>query len=224
MSLILNIDTAIETASICLSDGEKVLGMMTNSSQKDHAAWLHDAIKNLLQENDITSQLLKAVAVSKGPGSYTGLRVGMSAAKGLCYALNIPLIGVSTLQTMAAAAINEAQELLCPMIDARRVEVFTAVYDKSLDEKLSPCNLILTENSFREFLELHSVLFLGNGSVKFGKMIQHRNAVFKSIDFSAKNMVSQSLDMYNKRDFLDLAYSEPFYGKDFYSPSVNNVA
>lgn len=224
MSVILNIDTAVETASVSLADGENIVAYKSNPLQKDHAAWLQLAIKTIFDEQPIDMNALKAVSVSKGPGSYTGLRVGMSAAKGLCYALDIPLIGISTLRMMASAALNEPEELLCPMIDARRVEVFTAVYDKSLNETLTPCNLILTENGFNELLEQHSILFFGNGSVKFEKMIRHRNAVFKTIDANAKNMVLQSLDMFNKSDFLDLAYSEPFYGKEFYSPSVNNVA
>jgi len=224
VSLILNIDTAIETASVCLAEGEKIIASTTNPTQKDHAAWLHHAIQNLLKENSLTPKDLKAIAISEGPGSYTGLRVGMSAAKGLCYALHIPLIGISTLKMMAGAAAKETADLLCPMIDARRAEVFTAVYDKNFDERLSPVNLVLSENSFAELLNDHSILFFGNGSIKFSNLIHHSNAVFKKIAFSAENMVLFSFDRYLKGSFLNLAYSEPFYGKDFYSPSVNNVA
>jgi tRNA threonylcarbamoyladenosine biosynthesis protein TsaB len=224
MNVILNIDTAVETASVCLADEENIIGFKANPSQKDHAAWLHEAIKNVLEENNLGPQHLNAIAISQGPGSYTGLRVGMSAAKGLCYALNIPLIGISTLKMMASAAVNETAEFFCPMIDARRAEVFTAVYDKNLVEILPPANIILNENSFTEQLNDHKILFFGNGSVKFCQMTKHSKAVFKTIDTDAKSMILQSLDKYKKSDFLDLAYAEPFYGKEFYSPGVNNLA
>src|ERR1051325_9884884 len=143
MALILNIDTAIETASICLSEDKNVLKFAINENQKDHAAWLSVAIKTLMKEAGIQLNQLNTIAVTIGPGSYTGLRVGLSAAKGLCYALNIPLITIGTLEMMAMAAKEEPVDLLCPMIDARRLEVFTAVYNKKMEEVRSPHSLIL---------------------------------------------------------------------------------
>src|SRR6266513_982784 len=130
MSLLLNIDTAIETASICLSKDGNVLHLSINENQKDHAAWLTVAIQEMMQNSGYQLNQLNAIAVTIGPGSYTGLRVGLSTAKGLCYVLKIPLLTIGTLEMMAFAAKQNPVDLLCPMIDARRMEVFTAVYDK----------------------------------------------------------------------------------------------
>lgn len=220
MSYILNIDTAVTTASVCLARDDQPLFVQENFFQKDHASWLHTAIKNLLAEAGVSIEQLSAIAISAGPGSYTGLRVGMSAAKGLCYALNKPLIAINTLQMMAAAARNGGKELLCPMIDARRMEVFTAVYDQSLTEILSPVNLIIDQHSFSDVLNQHSVIFFGNGSDKFKKISQNVNASFKNIEASAKHMTALSFSHFQKKNFSNLAYSEPFYGKDFHLSNI----
>lgn len=221
MSLILYIDTAVQTASVCLADGEDVLSLKVNPYQKDHAAWLHPAIAQVMEEEKVSLQQLKAICISEGPGSYTGLRVGMSAAKGLCYALNIPLIAVSTLQMMAKAVRTSTTDLLCPMIDARRVEVFTAVYDKSLNQITKPTNLVLDENSFKPLLDAYSILFFGNGSEKFKSITSHQNALFETVEATAKHMVPLGFSRFHAGKFADLAYSEPFYGKEFHSPNVN---
>ena len=145
--MILNIDTATEEASVCLSQDGNVIHTLLNDSQKDHAAWIQVAINTLLQKEGYTMQQIQAVAVTHGPGSYTGLRVGMASAKGICFALQIPLITINTLQVMAFGAINQWRSLaenmklplcFCPMIDARRMEVFTAVYNEALEEIISP--------------------------------------------------------------------------------------
>src|SRR5215831_19352433 len=125
MPIILNIDTSVESASVCLSNDGDVVGLSVNNNKKDHAAWLHRAIQELVKNTGLTLSDLDAIAISIGPGSYTGLRIGLSAAKGLCYALNIPLISVNTLQMMAHAARKEDVQFICPLIDARRMEVFT---------------------------------------------------------------------------------------------------
>ncbi|HEU4634264.1 MAG TPA: tRNA (adenosine(37)-N6)-threonylcarbamoyltransferase complex dimerization subunit type 1 TsaB [Flavisolibacter sp.] len=220
MSYILNIDTAVITASVCLAKNDRALVEKVNPSQKDHAAWLHNAIKEVIEEAALSLQELDAIAVSSGPGSYTGLRVGMAAAKGLCYALQKPLITIGTLKMMAVAAQGEGPELLCPMIDARRMEVFTAVYDKNLSEILSPINVIIEKNSFEEILRHNSVSFFGNGSDKFRAVSSSKNAHFKKIEASAKHMMPLSFSEFRQNRFADLAYAEPFYGKDFYSPFV----
>ena len=159
MSYILNIDTAVTTASACLAKDDQPVILQINPSQKDSASWLHTAIKELVEKAGISLHQLDAVAISAGPGSYTGLRVGMSAAKGLCFALQKPLITINTLQMMAAAAQDGDAALLCPMIDARRMEVFTAIYDQKLEEVLSPANIILTEESFSDVLSRQKVCF-----------------------------------------------------------------
>jgi tRNA threonylcarbamoyladenosine biosynthesis protein TsaB len=134
MPLLLHIETAVEGASLCLSDGPEIIGFAENPSQKDSAAWVQPGIQDLLHKSGVRLQQLAAVSVSAGPGSYTGLRVGLSSAKGLCYALGIPLLTISTLKMMAVAAQSQEVDLLCPMIDARRMEVFAAVYNKELAE------------------------------------------------------------------------------------------
>lgn len=173
-----------------------------------------------MQETGLSLSQLDAIGISAGPGSYTGLRVGMSTAKGLCYALQKPLITVSTLQMMALAGKEDSNTLLCPMIDARRMEVFTAVYDTSLQEILSPINLILDENSFSSLLNQHSIIFFGNGSPKFQAITAHPNAHFKQVNATAQHMTTLVFNKLQQKSFADLAYAEPYYGKEFYSPSV----
>jgi tRNA threonylcarbamoyladenosine biosynthesis protein TsaB len=219
VSFILNIDSAVEGASICLADNAQPIASKANPSQKDSASWLHIAIDQLLKEQNISPKQLEAIAVSSGPGSYTGLRVGMSAAKGLCYALGIPLISINTLQMMANAAKSVAGEgFLCPMIDARRMEVFTAVFDKELNELSSPTNVILSHSFCENFLEQGVVYFFGNGSSKFQNLCNHENAKFFFLNAEAENMSELTFEKFSRRDFCDLAYSEPYYGKEFHTP------
>jgi tRNA threonylcarbamoyladenosine biosynthesis protein TsaB len=220
VSYILSIDTAVVTASLCLAKDDAVMKLKINPSQKDHASWLHVAIKEMMEEAGISLQELDAIAVSSGPGSYTGLRVSMATAKGLCYALQKPLITVGTLKMMAVAAREASTELLCPMIDARRMEVFTAVYDHFLSEILSPVNIILEKESFKELLEKQSILFFGNGSEKFRSLISHPNASFKNLEATAEHMTGLSYSQFKNKEFADLAYTEPYYGKAFYTTFV----
>ncbi|MBD0351799.1 MAG: tRNA (adenosine(37)-N6)-threonylcarbamoyltransferase complex dimerization subunit type 1 TsaB [Flavisolibacter sp.] len=223
MSLLLHIDTALEAASVCLSQNETVLRMKGNTVQKDSATWLHTAIKELLQEHQVTLQQLSAVAVSAGPGSYTGLRVGMATAKGLCYAAALPLITINTLQMMAVAALEEDTDLLCPMIDARRMEVFLAVYNKELGEVVPPQNCILQATALHEWLHSNTITFFGSGSTKFREILNHPNAFFKNIPTNAKHLVPLAYKSLQHQQFADLAYCEPFYGKEFYSPSPKKM-
>jgi tRNA threonylcarbamoyladenosine biosynthesis protein TsaB len=219
---ILLIDTAVTSASVCIARDGKLLVQEQNHSQKDHASWIHKAIKEIMASSGTNINQLSAVAISNGPGSYTGLRVGLSAAKGICFAAHKPLITVNTLLMMAMAVKDCEADLLCPMIDARRMEVFTAVYDKHLQEILAPGNMILDENSFKSLLEKNNICFFGNGSEKYLKAFPHPNALLKSVVFSASDMISLAFKKYESGDFEDIAYSEPFYGKDFYLPSVKH--
>lgn len=224
MSLILSIDTATETASIALSLEGTVLEMMTNEQQKDHAAWIHQAIQQLMKKGSRGLNELQAVAVTAGPGSYTGLRVGMATAKGLCYVLNVPLITESTLKTMAQAAFEQRQAndkgnelLFCPMIDARRMEVFTAVYDLDLNEILSPRPLVLNEGSFSDLLQDHRLLFFGSGSQKLKGILQHAHASYGDLQHHAGHLSRLAFSKFRAREFTDLAYAEPVYLKEFYT-------
>ena len=219
MSLILNIDTALDTASVCLAQDEEILALAINENQKKQAGWLHLIIDEILKKNDLRPNQLDAVAVSIGPGSYTGLRVGLATAKGLCYALNIPLIAISTLKMIAFAAKDEATSMICPMIDARRMEVFTAVYDKELQEKIPTHALIIDEKSFADILSTSAILFCGNGSKKLQPLILNNNASFSDKVSNASHLSPLSQNCFLKKEFADLAYTEPLYIKEFYSPA-----
>ena len=225
MALILNIDTALDTASVCLAKDNTILQQSINENQKDHAGWLHAAIAELLQNAGYIPKDLEAVAVSIGPGSYTGLRVGLASAKGLCYALNIPLIAISTLKLIAFAVQKEAEsgDLICPMIDARRMEVFTALYDHELVEKASPSAMLIDATSFSEILNAQKIIFCGNGSKKLQKIISNSHAKFSEIDAGASNLAQLSSNCFRNREFADLAYTDPTYIKEFYSPATRVI-
>ena len=218
MALILNIDTAVDVASICLAKDGSVLSIARNESQKDHASWLHIAIKEIFDKNNLALNLIDAVSVTGGPGSYTGLRIGMATAKGICYALNKPLITLNTLLVMANAAKRENGDLLCPMIDARRMEVFTAIYTKEMQIVKEPAAITLNEKSFDEYLSNKSICFFGNGSNKFRAIKKYERAIFSDVITDAISMVGLSEKKFAQKEFADLAYSEPLYLKEFYSP------
>ena len=219
MALILNIDTAVDTASICVAKDGKILSLEKNDKQKDHAAWLHLAIKEIFEKNNLELKMVDAIAVTGGPGSYTGLRIGMAAAKGICYALNKPLITLNTLQVMANASKDETADLLCPMIDARRMEVFTAIYSKDLQIIKEPAAIELNEKTFGEELSTNSIYFFGNGSIKFRLIKKDPKAIFSNIIPDASSMISLSEEKFKQQEFADLAYTEPLYLKEFYTPA-----
>lgn len=230
MALILNIDTATEHASVCLSKDGELLAIEFNPNQKDHAAFIQPAIQKLLSTVKCELSTVDAIAVSNGPGSYTGLRVGLSTAKGISYALNKPLILINTLEVIATAAISESPQtsnneerstLFCPMIDARRMEVFTAVYDKNLQPVLAPTAMILDENSFTDLLQQHKIIFSGSGSEKFKTVIKNDNGFFLNIQHDARHMQTIAENLYLLKSFADKAYSEPFYLKEFFTPVRN---
>jgi tRNA threonylcarbamoyladenosine biosynthesis protein TsaB len=219
MSYILNIDTSESIASICLANNETIYPVVYNNNRNDHASWLHPAIQAMLKEQGVSLSAIKAVAVGIGPGSYTGLRVSLSAAKGLCYALQIPLIAVNTLSMAALAAIHGAEDLICPMIDARRMEVFTAVYDKQLTEIEKPKALVIDPGSFSECLARHKVLFCGSGSQKLRSVLSHPNAAFSDVSANATHLAKLSYPLFLDQQFVDTAYAEPLYIKEFFSVS-----
>ncbi|MCX6316694.1 MAG: tRNA (adenosine(37)-N6)-threonylcarbamoyltransferase complex dimerization subunit type 1 TsaB [Bacteroidetes bacterium] len=217
MSYILNIDTSEQTASICLSSGEAVSPVLINETRNDHAAWLHPAIEHLLRENNIRIDQLSAVAVSAGPGSYTGLRVSMSAAKGLCYALKLPLITVSTLEMAAKAVQEDAEEWICPMIDARRMEVFTGVFDTHLHVIKEPHALILDEYSVSSLINDKKVLFCGSGSTKLLSLFSDTALTVSEKRANAFHLALIAMKKFQDENFADAVYTEPFYVKEFYS-------
>lgn len=214
MNLILNIDTALTTASVSIAKDGSVIVYSENPDQKDHSAWLHTAIKKILAESNTSTDNLAAIAVNTGPGSYTGLRVGLSAAKGLCYASGIPLISVNSLKLIALAASPDAEELICAAIDARRMEAYVAVYQKNLEEVIPPSAIVIDENSFATVLNQHKILFCGSGSFKMKKIIKHPNALFSNVNAGVEHMAALSQQQFVKKDFSNLVNTEPLYLKE----------
>ncbi len=225
MSFILNIDTCGTAASVSIGSGGELVGLRENTEQSEHASFLQPAIKELLNDLDMNISQIDAVAVVNGPGSYTGLRVGLASAKGICYALNKPLITIGTLPLMAFSALEHIDQadkssiLLCPMIDARRQEVFTAVYNSDLEVILSPHAHILFDDSFVATLLHKKMLFFGNGAAKFEGITRHANALFAGVYNNSAGLCRFSNTSFLSKDFTPLAYSEPFYIKEFYSGS-----
>jgi len=220
MSLILNIDTAAEKAHVSLAKDGLVLSSLFSESQKEHASFLQSAIQQLTKITGVQLSAVDAVAVTAGPGSYTGLRVGFASAKGLCYALKKPLITPGTLEVLTASAIQVSSDmdesvLLCPMIDARRMEIFTAIYKKSLETYLAPSSMILDKLSFEKELTKNKILFFGTGSDKWKAVCTHTNALFAVVDILPDAMSKYSNMLYLQKHYTELAYSEPFYLKEF---------
>ncbi|MEO7531990.1 MAG: tRNA (adenosine(37)-N6)-threonylcarbamoyltransferase complex dimerization subunit type 1 TsaB [Sediminibacterium sp.] len=226
MPLLLNIDTATEHASVCLSKHDTILGIIESVEQKNHASFVQPAIEQLMKNSGYTLSQLDAIAVTSGPGSYTGLRVGLASAKGICYALQKKLVLVNTLEVMAQAILShykasglsiEPSTLLCPLIDARRMEVFTALYDISLKEITAPFALIIDENTFDSLLKSnHSVIFSGSGHQKLKEVIASAAGLFSDIQHNASHLAIRAVSAYQSNRFADLAYSEPLYVKEFF--------
>ncbi|WP_396602267.1 tRNA (adenosine(37)-N6)-threonylcarbamoyltransferase complex dimerization subunit type 1 TsaB [Algibacter sp. R77976] len=216
MSLILNLETATTNCSVSLSkDGETIVLKEDNDKSYSHAERLHVYINDVLKEAKITSSDLDAIAVSKGPGSYTGLRIGVSAAKGLCFALDKPLISIPTLEALAHQ-VKMDEGVIVSMLDARRMEVYSAIYDSNYNSIRETQAQILDESSFSDYLEQGKVYFVGNGVEKTKTLITHANAVFIEDRLPSANQMS--LLAYNKfqnAEIEDVAYFEPYYLKDF---------
>lgn len=220
MATILNIETSTDTCSSALTDDGAVLCHREDFGGRNHAALLSLFVKDCLDHAREHEMKLSAVAVSLGPGSYTGLRIGLSEAKGLAYSLGIPLIGIPTLKLLAVEAMFSAeydgQEFFIPMIDARRMEVYTAVYDTALNVVAEPQAMILDSGSFAGLLESGRAVIVGNGAGKASGVIDSPNAQFMSdVAPLASGMIALAEQAWHRRDFIDTAYSTPLYIKDF---------
>lgn len=213
---ILNIETSTKNCSVSVAKNGVLLALKeVNNGNYSHAEKLHPYIEDVLAEAMITFKDLKAIAVGKGPGSFTGLRIGISAAKGLCFALNIPLIAIDSLNILAHS-ININKGFIIPLLDARRMEVYTAVYDLTYKKIEVIQAKIIDEDSFKEYLNIDKAYFIGDGVEKFKHICSHKNAIFQNALLpSAKEMVKLSYLKYKKSDIEDVAYFEPFYLKDF---------
>lgn len=220
MATILCIETATTNCSVALSVNGSVIALKEDNPHNEggkkfsHAEKLHTYIEEVLGKAEISKHQLNAIAISKGPGSYTGLRIGVSAAKGLCYALDIPLISIPTL-TALATQIND-DSVIISMLDARRMEVYVAVFNKEHTQISETEAKIIDETSFKEYLEKGKVTFIGDGVEKFQNICKHPNAYFVPTALpSAKEMATLAETKYKISNFEDVAYFEPFYLKDF---------
>ena len=217
MALILGIETSTKNCSVSLFKNGVVIAEKENITDGyTHSEQLTLFIQDVISSSNITLKNIEAVALSMGPGSYTGLRIGTSTAKGLCYALDIPLIAISTLKAMAfAMSENEKSSIYCPMIDARRMEVFSALYDSNNKQVRGVQADIVDKHAYSEFLA-NEIIFFGDGSLKCQEIINHKNAKFiEGIHPSAKNLGILAKAKFENKDFEDVAYFEPYYLKDF---------
>lgn len=219
MSVILQIETSTQVCSVAISRDGDTIALKEQAASNIHAGSLTLFIQEVMSEAGLEFSSLDAVAVSKGPGSYTGLRIGVSTAKGLCYALDVPLIAIDTLQMMSAGFLShypQYEGLICPMIDARRMEVFTAVFDAGLNAVRPVEAKIIDGGSYQDLLADQRISFIGDGAGKCEDTLKHQNAVFETLNFnSARHMGKLADEAFQKADFVDVAYFEPFYLKDF---------
>ncbi len=225
MSHLLYLETSTDICSVSLSANEKEILTKETRDANSHAARLTTYIKAVMDESGIDFSMLDAVVVSQGPGSYTGLRIGVSAAKGICYATGIPLVAIDTLKALANGALhsNELKKqhgntnaLLCPMIDARRMDVYDAFYHMNLDMMRKTAFSRIEPGTYDDILNSHMVYFFGNGAAKCKDTISGGNAVFlDDIYCSARNMIFPGYEAFKNKTFVDTAYFEPFYLKNF---------
>ena len=217
MAKILCLETATTNCSVALGINGEVVGLMEeNSPNYSHSEQLHIFIEQALTEASLSFSDLDAVAVSKGPGSYTGLRIGVSSAKGLCFSLDLPLIAIPTLLGMASRLKVETGEVIVPLIDARRMEVYSAVFDSTYTEIRETRAEIINNGSFSDYLTAPRIHLVGNGAEKCRGVLSHDNIhIDGSIVPSAREMVPLAAKKYETKDFEDMAYFEPYYLKDF---------
>ncbi|WP_291723970.1 tRNA (adenosine(37)-N6)-threonylcarbamoyltransferase complex dimerization subunit type 1 TsaB [Bernardetia sp.] len=231
--MILSIESSIHICSVALHDTEgNLLALHELHEQRKQAERLTLLVEAVLKTAQAKFSDLKAIAVGSGAGSYTGLRIGVSTAKGLCTGLDIPLIGIPSLKAWAASLRSLAKDLknqtqdkneylLCPLMDARRMEVFTAIFDTDLNYVLNETALVIDENSFKKELASNKILFFGDNEEKLQKckaLINHENAIFISEKLSSAREVGKlAIEKYKNQEFEDLAYFEPNYGKEFYT-------
>ena len=226
-ALILHIETATDICSVAISQGDQQLALAESGPERSHATLLNSFIRECLKQSGKDIKQLNAVAVSKGPGSYTGLRIGVSTAKGIAYALGIPLLSSGTLENMAFGApghpgiqsmISKYKDklLLCPMLDARRMEVYSAFFNTGMELVRPVTADIVDSESFGDLLAGYQVCFFGNGSEKCEQVLVHPQAHFvHGVNPSASTMIKPVLERYTAENFEDVAYFEPFYLKDF---------
>jgi len=222
MPSILCIETSTTVCSVAIGNENGIIAHKEVNAGFTHAENLHVFIDEVIKEAGSNRKDIDAIAVGKGPGSYTGLRIGVSAAKGIAYALNIPLISMNTLMNLCVSAKKQIQDkeiILCPMLDARRMEVYTAFYNQQLDELANTNALIITNESLNELCNKGNIVLFGDGANKCAELIKENSkiSILENLMPSAINMIGYSIEQYNKKQFEDVAYFEPFYLKEFFT-------
>lgn len=217
MALILCIETATKVCSVALAKNGQLIAIKESKTENfSHSENLNVFIESLFQSVTYNLSDLDALAISMGPGSYTGLRIGVSTVKGLAYGLNIPVVGIGSLISLANLVDSPLKVLICPMFDARRMEVYSAVYQQDLKTILEVEAKIIDDTSYKNLLKDYKIKFVGPGAEKCSGIIKHENAIFDlDTEVSAKGMISLANEKFEKEEFEDLAYFEPFYLKDF---------
>ena len=215
---ILHIETSSKNCSVAISDGDKLLCLCEEVSENyKQSESLHTFVEWAMEGAEIELKDLNAVCLGKGPGSYTGLRIGAASAKGFCFGLNLPLLSINSLDSMVEEFVNQGFDKIIPLIDARRMEVYTAAYDGKTGNEISATEaLVLDENSFQDLKE-EKVLFVGDGVTKAQDILNLPNASFDATIYpSAQYLIKKAVEKFNNKDFEDVAYFEPFYLKDFH--------
>ncbi len=217
MAILLNLETATTNCSVSISKDDQIIALKENNAENySHSEQLHIFIKEALQEASLSFSDIEAVSISKGPGSYTGLRIGVSAAKGLCFSLDVPLISIPTLESMARQVELQAGEIVIPVLDARRMEVYSCVYDADYQEIRETRAEIIDEGSFAEYASASKVYLIGSGAEKCRGVLEHPNFQFEeTIVPSAREMGPLAFKKFQAKQFEDVAYFEPYYLKDF---------
>lgn len=224
MPVILHIETSTKVGSVCVSKAGELLALTSEQDQKSHSARINPMISEVLQEAGLTFSELDAVAYSCGPGSYTGLRIGLSTAKGLCFRLNIPLIAVSGLKALAMEAFKHCSAaIVIPMIDARRDEVFCAAFNKSGNVLQKEAPLILDAQSFKDLDKSKGIAICGNGADKAGAILGSGFEICQPIESSAAYLLPVSHKLFEHQTFANLAYEEPNYLKEFYTTKNRHI-
>jgi tRNA threonylcarbamoyladenosine biosynthesis protein TsaB len=217
--IILGIETGGDNCSVALSKGDEIIAIK-ESGGREHSKYLSVFIDDIFKDSGLSYGDIDAVAVSKGPGSYTGLRIGVATAKGICYGTGKPLIAINSLLSLTLVCRNvsspvSSQCIYCPMIDARRLEVYTALFDMSLHQLSDTEAMIISENSFAEILSTQKICFFGSGAAKCKDIIKSSNAIFAEVENSAAGLVHPAVEAFNNKQFEDTAYFEPLYLKNF---------
>lgn len=220
---IIIIDTALETATVAICNNNQIVSAAHNFQSNSHASFVHTSLQQLLQQQQIQIQKIQAIAVVHGPGSYTGIRIGLSAAKGFCFSLQIPLITISTVELLAYAAqqIEPQAAYYIPLIDARRMEAFTAIYNHQLQALTNPFATVITTEAFEQYYTKNTTVFIGNAVTKATTILQHNHIIWLHNTYTIHHLAQIANQKLQQQQYSNIANTEPLYGKAFFDNKKN---